>query len=184
MRRTLAALALGVLCTLTLAGPASAWHEDHAIASAVQTGNLWGKAPAADVIGEPEVAQQETGPNADTVGGITVTSLAVTILVSLLLPIVNGLFVKYRAPSVVKGLFALFSSSVTGLVMAGQSVDGGTFIARSAIVLAGVAFVIQSATYLGVYKPADVPGRLLPDVGIGREVPGKPGPRQRGSSWS
>lgn len=179
-RAILAALALAFLGGLAVAGPASAWHEDYpasssAVVQAVQAGNLWGEAPTASA---------SSSPNTDTLGGVTLSATAVTVLVGLVLPIANGLLVKYRAPGVVKGLVALATSAITGLIVAGQTVDGGAFLSRSAITLGGIAFVIQTASYLGIYAPADLNGRLLPDRGLGREVPGKPGPKPLGSSWS
>lgn len=160
-RAFLAAVIVALGLAAVLAGPASAWHEDYAVtASAVKAGNLWFAA-------EPDA----TAPG--TVGGITLSALAVTGLVSVLLPIVTGLLTKYRAPAIVKGLTSLAVSAVHGTIMGSLAVDGSAHIARAAIVLALVSFVIQAATYLGVYQPLDANARLLPDVGLGREDPSR-----------
>lgn len=127
----------------------------------------------AAVLAGPASAAEPDATAPGTVGGITLSALAVTGLVSVLLPIVTGLVTKYRAPAIVKGLTALAVSAVNGLVMGGIAVDGSAHIAKAAIVLALVSFVIQTASYLGVYQPIDANARLLPDAGIGREDPSR-----------
>lgn len=110
-----------------------------------------------------EVATDQDG----TAGAITLSALAVTFLVSLLLPIVTGLLTKYNAPGTVKGIVALAVSSINGLIVANMATDGGARVGKTAIVLAGMSFAIQTATYLGVYQPAKANAKLGPDFGIG-----------------
>lgn len=116
----------------------------------------------------PALASAE--PNAvkpGTVGGVTLNAFAVTMLVSLLLPVVTGIVTKYSAPAIVKSLVALAVSSINGVVMGGLAVDGTAHIAKAAIMLAVLSFAIQTATYLGVYKPNDVNAALGQSFGIG-----------------
>jgi len=82
--------------------------------------------------------------------------IVVVAVLSLLIPIVNGLITKLTTSSTVKAVVSLALSIITGLITVGVTDGGGAVISKEAALAAGISFIIQTAAYTGFYKPLGV----------------------------
>ena len=105
----------------------------------------------------------------------TLSPILVTLILSALIPLVNGLATKVTTSSTVKALISLFLSAVVGLVTVAVTPGGGAVFSEQALVAAALAFVIQAATYVGLYKPLGVTSSPVTVVQPDGNVTAEPG---------
>lgn len=112
----------------------------------------------------------------DTLPTLYLSPMAVTLVLSLLVPIVTGLLTKYALPAAVKALIMLVLDAVVSLVVHAEMLPTGVAVINSqALVGAILGVVVSAATYLGVYVPVKLSNR--PDGVLGTNV--GVGPRSR-----
>lgn len=108
----------------------------------------------------------------NTVAVLRLTTVTVTIIQALVVPIVTGLLTKASLSSAAKGLMTLVLNAVASLINVAVTADGTAVLSEATLINFGVGLAISVATYLGVYKPAGLTsapgGRLAPTVGIGK----------------
>lgn len=95
----------------------------------------------------------------------------VTIILSVIIPIATGLLTKAHAHPLLKGAVSLTLAAATGLVSTAVGSGGGAVISQEALRMAALAWVIQLATYLGIYQPAGLNDHLSPGTGLGADQP-------------
>ena len=149
-----------------IASPAFAWHEDFPTTkAAIAAGNLWFQAPT-------PVKTAGTG----------LSALTVTVILSFVLPFLNGLITHINASKTLKGAVGMFLSAAAALVANAVGNDVTAFISQQVFTYAVLAFVIQLTTYLGFYRnigDGGINNFLAPNAGIGRRTV-----HTDGSSWS
>lgn len=117
------------------------------------------------------VFAQEAEPSGTGLESITLSALTVQLLVAAVIPIVTGVVTKASLSSFVKGLITLVLNALNAAIVQATVADGGAFFSQETIVATLIGLTISVATYLGVYKPANLTssagGRLAPSTGIG-----------------
>jgi len=93
--------------------------------------------------------------------------LAVTFILSLVLPLVIGLVTKYSASAQVKQIVLLIATGAATLLNANLTDSGYAVLSWNTVALWGISLVATIATYLGIYKPHEVNQKLAPEVGFG-----------------
>lgn len=114
-----------------------------------------------------------------TATGLTLSAVGVSLLISVIIPIVTGIVTKSGLSGTWKGIITLFLSAVTAVVTVGTLGDGSAFISWDALILALMNFAIAVATYLGIYKQGGLTNsvngpaapKLGPNFGIGPSTP-------------
>lgn len=125
------------------------------------------------VLAAPSIASaQDPAPpvqlEADTVSTIVVAAPIVTIIVSLLIPLINGFLTKASTPTAVKAIGTIVLNSIWALFANGVLVDGSATFSTATLYTAILGSVISIAMYAGVYKPVNVTsnaGGSLANVG-------------------
>ena len=106
---------------------------------------------------------------ADTVSTVVIAAPIVTIIVSLLIPLINGLLTKPSTPISVKAVGTIVLNAVWALFANGVLADGSATFSTATLYTAILGSVISIAMYAGVYKPVDAHsnagGKL---AGVGR----------------
>lgn len=109
--------------------------------------------------------------SADTTATIRLSPLTVTLVVSLVIPIVTGLLTKATLASFWKGLITLVLNLVNAAVVGAVVADGSAVWSEQTLITALLGMAISVATYAGIYKPAHLTssdaGLLMPGRGIG-----------------
>jgi len=107
--------------------------------------------------------------DAGDVSTVVIAAPIITIIVSLLIPLINGFLTKASTPGGVKALGTIILNAISALITTGLVVDGGTAWSTTTLYTALLGCVISIATYAGVYKPMGVtsnPGGKLASVGV------------------
>lgn len=124
------------------------------------------------VVCAPSIASASAPPpvEVDTTNTSTVAIAAplVTVIVSLLIPLVNGFLTKPTTPSGVKAIGTIVLNAVWALFANGVLADGSALFSSATLYTALLGCVISIASYAGVYKPMNVtsnPGGSLASVG-------------------
>jgi hypothetical protein len=91
----------------------------------------------------------------------------VTVLIGVVLPILVGLITKTSAPAKVKVIANMLLSAAAALITGALNEEGYALISTEMLAQAVILFVVSTASYLGIYKPLEVPERLAPDKGFG-----------------
>lgn len=112
----------------------------------------------------------------DTLPTLFLTPLTVTVVLSLVVPIVTGILTKYALPAAVKAIIMIVLDAAVSLVVHAEMLPSGTAVINSQALLGAiVAVAVSVATYLGVYIPAKLSNRpdgvLGTNVGIGPSTP-------------
>lgn len=99
----------------------------------------------------------------------------VTVLVSVVIPLIVGLMTKYTLPSGVKGLITLVLNAVNALVTSAVTMGSSMVISQATFNTWILGLVVSIGMYLGVYKNLGftsslVGGKLFPAKGIGPVV--------------
>jgi uncharacterized membrane protein YvlD (DUF360 family) len=103
---------------------------------------------------------------------IVISAPIVTLIVALLIPIVNGYFTKITLSGGVKGLITLVLNTLVAFITTATTAEGTAVFSKQTAYTAAVGFIISVASYVGIYKPADLTssepdGKLSPNSGIG-----------------
>jgi len=103
---------------------------------------------------------------------VVISAPVITIIASLLIPIVNGIFTKITMSGFVKGLITLGLNAVMAFITTNASDTGAAVFSLQTLETAAVGFVISVAMYAGIYKPAKITsslpdGKLSPESGLG-----------------
>lgn len=132
-------------------------------------------AAVAAVVAIPSVALAAAEPtppvvNVDTtdVSTITVAAPLVTIIVSLLIPVLNGLLTKPSTPTAVKAIGTIILNAAAALIINGVVSDGSSTFSDTTLYTALLGAVISIVSYVGIYKPINVTsneGGKLANVG-------------------
>jgi hypothetical protein len=91
----------------------------------------------------------------------------VTLIAGVLIPVLTGLITKYEGSTAVKQIVAIVLSGAAAMLAAAVSETGDAVLTVQTLFDAAVIWVIQIATYLGIYKPHDANAKLAPNAGIG-----------------
>jgi small basic protein len=96
----------------------------------------------------------------------------VMLVISLLIPIVNGLLTKYTLPSSVKAVITIVLNAVAALIVTATQADGTAVFSNTALMTFVFGTTISVMSYLGLYKPVGLTssksdGKLGPSTGIG-----------------
>lgn len=98
---------------------------------------------------------------------ITINSTFVTIIVGTLIPILVGILTKFDASPRVKSIISIVLNAIQALIVSSVTADGAAAISKQTAILWALGVITSVATYTGVWKPNNVPAKLLPNVGIG-----------------
>jgi len=96
-----------------------------------------------------------------------IDSLAVTFILSLVLPLIVGIVTKVSAHTAVKQVALIVTTAVATLINANLTDAGYAILSWDTVSLWGISLVATIASYLGFYKPLDANDRLLPEFGLG-----------------
>lgn len=106
--------------------------------------------------------------DADAVSTVVIAAPIVTIIVSLIIPLINGFLTKPSTPSGVKAIGTILLNAAAALITNGVVADGSSVFSTATLYTAILGAVISIVTYAGVYKPLNVTsnaGGKLADVG-------------------
>lgn len=96
---------------------------------------------------------------------VTVPAVA-AMLLALAIPIVNGIITKATASTLVHDVVSIVLSACVAL-LAQRTGDGAAIISTEMALNVLVVYAVQLASYLKVWKPIGINGRLAPTRGIG-----------------
>ncbi len=91
----------------------------------------------------------------------------VTLVLGVLIPVLTGLVTKAEGSTTVKQIVAIVLSGAAALLANAVGDDGQAVVSVQTLFDAVVIWVIQIATYLGIYKPHDANAKLAPASGMG-----------------
>lgn len=102
---------------------------------------------------------------------IVISAPVVTIIMSLLIPIINGLITKYSVSGAVKGFITLVLNAIVAFITTNASDTGAALFSLQTLETAALGFVISVAIYAGIYRPAKITsstpdGKLGPNSGV------------------
>lgn len=123
------------------------------------------------VIGSPAAAQTAPPPvelDADAVSTVVIAAPIVTIIISLLIPLLNGFLTKASTPTAVKAIGTIVLNAAWALIANGVVADGSSVFSTATLYTAILGSIISITTYAGVYKPINVTsnaGGSLANVG-------------------
>lgn len=124
------------------------------------------------VVGGTAFAQDAPPPvHADTTDTSTLVLAAplVTIIVSLLIPLVNGLITKTTTNAGVKAIITIVLNAVSALITTGLLADGTAAFSSTTLFTWLVGTIISIASYVGLWKPMTLTsnqGGRLANVGV------------------
>ena len=98
---------------------------------------------------------------------MTLSAVAVTLVLGTVIPLLVGLITKLDAPSKLKGALMIVLNAVQGLIVASQTSTGDAVLSVDALILFVAGVAMSLAAYYGLYKPNDVPEKLVPTFGLG-----------------
>ena len=98
---------------------------------------------------------------------LTLSAFTVLIVTSLLIPVATGLLTKAAASATVHQIVTAVISTIAGIITTSTQLDGTAVISLTTVQYAGLAFLIATAGYLGIYRPHDTNAKLVPEVGFG-----------------
>lgn len=94
--------------------------------------------------------------DADSVSTIVIAAPWVTIIVSLLIPVLNGLLTTVTTSSGVKAILTIVLNAAWSLIASGLLADGTAVFSSTTLYTAIVGCVISIASYVGLYRPMNV----------------------------
>lgn len=103
----------------------------------------------------------------ETLSTVTIDAIVVTLLVSLVIPLLNGILTKANASAGVHQIVTLVLSAATGFLATATQADGTAVFSMHSLFLALLALVVSIASYLGIYKPHNANAKLGADKGLG-----------------
>lgn len=121
----------------------------------------------------PSFASAAPAPPVDA--GTTDTSTVVlaapvvTIIVSVLIPLINGFLTKATTPAGVKAIGTIILNTAAALIINGVVSDGSSTFSTATLYTALIGCIISIASYAGLWKPLNVTsnsGGKLAAVGV------------------
>lgn len=94
--------------------------------------------------------------DADAVSTVVIAAPIVTVIVSLLIPLINGFLTKPSTPTAVKAIGTIVLNAAWALIANGALADGSSTFSTSTLYTAILGVIISITTYVGVYKPINV----------------------------
>jgi hypothetical protein len=94
--------------------------------------------------------------DADAVSTVVIAAPIVTVIVSLLIPLINGFLTKPSTPTAVKAIGTIVLNAAWALIANGVLADGSSAFSTSTLYTAILGVIISITTYVGVYKPINV----------------------------
>lgn len=122
------------------------------------------------------LAADSVSVDGDSPSAYVIAAPVVMLVISLLIPIVNGLLTKYTLPSSVKAVATIVLNAVAALVLTATQADGTAVISNTALLTFVYGTTISIVSYLGLYKPVGLTsstpdGKLAPTKGAGPSTP-------------
>lgn len=112
---------------------------------------------------------------------MTIDQYYLTILISVVLPMITALVTKQFASGNVKSIVLLALAAING-TLTSIAANGGTFVVKDAVIGTVLSFVIAVGTHYGLLKENNITGsdgalaKVIPLVGLGKNVtPDEPG---------
>lgn len=105
----------------------------------------------------------------DSASTVVIAAPIVTLLVSLVIPLINGLITKPSTPAVVKGIITIILNTASALLTTGLLVDGTAAWSTTALYTAVLGTIISVVMYFNIYKPMNATsneGGKLANVGV------------------
>lgn len=96
-----------------------------------------------------------------------IDALAVTFILSLVLPLGVGIVTKASASTQLKQVTLLVATGVATLINTHLTDTGDAILSWNTVAYWGIALVATIASYLGFYKPYDANSHLAPSTGLG-----------------
>lgn len=94
--------------------------------------------------------------DADAVSTVVIAAPIVTVIVSLLIPLINGFLTKPSTPTAVKAIGTIVLNTAWALIANGALADGSSAFSTATLYTAILGVIISITTYVGVYKPINV----------------------------
>jgi hypothetical protein len=101
---------------------------------------------------------------------ITLSAVAVQLLVGVLLPVFIGAVTKSNASAGLKQALTVILVGLSALLIISTLSDGTAVISLETLLLTAGGWVVTIAAYHGLYKPHDLNGHLAPDSGLGGAI--------------
>lgn len=98
----------------------------------------------------------------NTVAEIRLSALVVTLLVSALIPLVNGLITTLRTATGVKIVVTLILQAVNALVTQAMLADGSAVLSQQTLVNGVLGLVVALTTYGHIFKPLGLTSSMVP----------------------
>lgn len=117
------------------------------------------------------VASAPPPVHADTtdVSTVVIAAPIATVIVSFVIPLINGLITTAGTPGWVKGVVTIILNAVWALFAAGTLADGSAAFSSTALFTAVLGVLISLASYAKVFKPMNATsnsGGKLANIGI------------------
>jgi hypothetical protein len=96
-----------------------------------------------------------------------IEALAVTFIISLVLPIIVGVVTKASASVQLKQVVLIITTGVATLINTNLTDTGDAVLSWNTVAYWGIALIATIASYLGLYKPYDANDHLVPGAGLG-----------------
>jgi hypothetical protein len=108
----------------------------------------------------------------ETLQSVHLSALTISLVISMIIPILVGLATKANLSSGVKGLMTLVLNAIQTLIVVNTQSDGTALISKQTFIVFLMSLVVSIAMYAGVYKPLNVTsstpdGKLGANTGIG-----------------
>lgn len=109
----------------------------------------------------------------DSPAPFVISAPVIMFVISVLIPLLNGLLTKYSTSSKVKAVLTIVLNAVAALVVTGLQADGTAVFSNATLLTFVFGTVVSVTSYLGLYKPVgltssndtqDQPGAL---AGVG-----------------
>lgn len=108
----------------------------------------------------------------DSPAPYVIAAPVVMLVVSLLIPLINGLATKYTLPSGVKAVITIVLNAVAAMIVTATQADGTAVISNTMLLTLVFGVTVSVISYLGLYKPVGLTsstpdGKLAPNAGAG-----------------
>lgn len=90
----------------------------------------------------------------------------VTMIVAYLIPLLTGLITKIDTTAMWKGLVTLVLNLVSAAIVTATVADGTAVWSTETLLTALGGFAVSIVSYLGLFKPVAINGKLVPDKGL------------------
>lgn len=98
---------------------------------------------------------------------LILTPVVVTIVTGLIMPFVVALVTKLSASPTTKGVIGVVLAFVAAVVERATLADGSALVSAGLLLDAGMVYIPQIVTYLGVWQHFNINAKVLPEAGLG-----------------